>query len=201
MWAVVPVKSLDRSKERLARTLPPEARQALVLRMLEDVLTALAACRSIAGTLVVGSDEVVERIAHRHGASFLRERGSDLNAAIDQAARSLGSEDAMLVVPADVPLIDPADVESIALRHPSTRPALSLVPDRHKDRTAALLASPPGAITFCFGPDSFREHRQSAERAGAALSLLELDSLALDIDTEEDLALLGAHFGNRAVQA
>src|ERR1700680_3207545 len=42
IWAVVPVKELDRAKERLAPVLPPERRRALMLAMLEDVLTALA---------------------------------------------------------------------------------------------------------------------------------------------------------------
>ena len=41
VWAVVPVKELDRAKERLAQVLPPERRQALMLAMLEDVLAAL----------------------------------------------------------------------------------------------------------------------------------------------------------------
>ena len=43
LCAVVPVKELDRAKERLAPVLPPEQRRALMLAMLEDVLTALAA--------------------------------------------------------------------------------------------------------------------------------------------------------------
>src|SRR5258707_490022 len=47
MWAVVPVKELDRAKERLAPVLPPERRRALMLAMLEDVLTALAASAEI----------------------------------------------------------------------------------------------------------------------------------------------------------
>jgi 2-phospho-L-lactate guanylyltransferase len=190
MWAVVPVKRLDHSKERLAGALSPKERRALVLGMLDDVLSALSACRSIAAIAVVGSDDEVAQIAELHGASFVREQEHDLNSALEQAARELECDEAMLVVPADVPLLDPADVESIVRRHPPQRPSLSLVPDRHRERTAALLASPPCAIAFRFGPDSFAEHQRAAQRAGAALTLLELDNLALDVDTEEDLALV-----------
>ena len=53
VWAVVPVKELDRAKERLAAVLPPERRRALMLAMLEDVLTALAATPGLDGLAVV----------------------------------------------------------------------------------------------------------------------------------------------------
>jgi 2-phospho-L-lactate guanylyltransferase len=199
MRVVVPVKRLERSKERLKDALSPEARRELVLRMLREVLSALKASDSVEGVLVIGHDVEVARIAELYGASFTLERSEGLNAAVEQAASELGEDDAMLVVPADVPLLDPSDIDSIALHHPAARPALSLVPDRHKDRTAALLASPPRAIGFRFGPDSFLEHKRAAERGGVALSLLELHNLALDVDTEEDLALV-RHEQERQIQ-
>src|SRR5262249_963448 len=53
LWAVVPIKERSSAKERLAPILRPEARQALALAMLEDVLEALTATRGIGGLLVV----------------------------------------------------------------------------------------------------------------------------------------------------
>src|SRR5262249_56246115 len=68
LWAVVPVKERISAKERLAPVLRPEARQALALAMLEDVLAALAATAGIAELLVVTVDAEAGRLAARYGA-------------------------------------------------------------------------------------------------------------------------------------
>ena len=46
-WAIVPVKSLEQAKQRLAAVLPLEARRRLMLTMLEDVLGDAPARRAI----------------------------------------------------------------------------------------------------------------------------------------------------------
>jgi 2-phospho-L-lactate guanylyltransferase (CobY/MobA/RfbA family) len=50
-----------------------------------------------------------------------------------------------------------------------------------------------------FGPDSAKRHREAAAQTGAALAELRLDSLALDLDSPEDLAsfLAAAGAGRR----
>src|SRR5260370_41796974 len=70
-WAVVPVKELDRAKERLALVLPPERRRGLMLAMLEDVLTALAATTGLSGLAVVTVDAAACRLAARYGARII----------------------------------------------------------------------------------------------------------------------------------
>ena len=62
LWAVVPVKELDRAKERLASRLSSELRRALMLAMLEDVLAALAITPGIAGILAVTVDPAARRL-------------------------------------------------------------------------------------------------------------------------------------------
>jgi len=68
LWAVVPVKERVAAKERLAPILRPEARQALALAMLEDVLAAVTAAPGIAGLLVVTVDAEAGELAARYGA-------------------------------------------------------------------------------------------------------------------------------------
>jgi 2-phospho-L-lactate guanylyltransferase (CobY/MobA/RfbA family) len=53
MWAIVPIKSLESAKRRLADVLNPDERRALMLAMARDVLTALARCQRLAGVLIV----------------------------------------------------------------------------------------------------------------------------------------------------
>src|SRR5579875_3859931 len=69
LWAVVPVKELERAKERLAPLLAPALRRALMLAMLEDVLAALAATPPLAGIVVATVDAEAERLARRDGAA------------------------------------------------------------------------------------------------------------------------------------
>jgi 2-phospho-L-lactate guanylyltransferase len=51
---------------------------------------------------------------------------------------------------------------------------------------------PPDALTPSFGPGSAARHLSEAARAGTEAELVEVPSLALDIDTPEDLAALEA---------
>jgi 2-phospho-L-lactate guanylyltransferase len=63
-WAIVPVKSLEQAKQRLAAVLPLEARRRLMMVMLEDVLATLRHVERLGPVLVVTPDaEVAERAA------------------------------------------------------------------------------------------------------------------------------------------
>ena len=50
-----------------------------------------------------------------------------------------------------------------------------------------MLCSPPGALPFAFGHDSFGPHREAAWAQGIAPTILALPGLGLDIDTPDDL--------------
>ena len=53
---------------------------------------------------------------------------------------------------------------------------------------------PAGLIDYDFGPGSFERHCERALSAGARLEIVELDSLALDMDEPEDLDLVSEEF-------
>jgi 2-phospho-L-lactate guanylyltransferase len=65
-----------------------------------------------------------------------------------------------------------------------------IVPDRHGQGTNALLLTPPDVMEPAFGEGSFARHAARARAAGAAVRVADLPSLALDVDTPEDLAAL-----------
>jgi 2-phospho-L-lactate guanylyltransferase len=125
-WAIVPVKSLAEVKQRLAPVLPLDARRRLVLTMLEDVLAALAQVETLGPVLVVTPDATVAELAERRGALILREprgRGHSAAALAGFAeARAHGAAQA-LTLPADVPLVTPAELVAVlaAARSPSPR--------------------------------------------------------------------------------
>ena len=190
MWAVVPVKLLARTKQRLMPFLSCDEREALACAMLDDVLSALTEAPSLAGVVVVTGDARAAAMAREAGASVLPDAdNAGTTAAVTEAARYLVATgcEGMLVVPADVPLITPADIETIVEVHRAAR-SVTLVPASIDGGTNALACSPPDAIPFCFGDDSFRRHREAARACGIEPQTLELERVGHDIDRPDDLA-------------
>ena len=198
-WAVVPVKPLRRAKSRLSSMLGAEERLALSRQMLNRVLEALAGVPEIERTLVVSRDSEPMALARHHGARTLSERPPiDLNQALQQATRAaVGSgASAVLVVPADLPLVTMDDLrELVAMAGPP--PVVVLAPDRRQAGTNALLVSPAGLIEYVFGPSSFDRHRASALAAGARVLVCDRPGLALDLDLPEDLGLFREASGGK----
>jgi len=196
--AILPVKGLAEAKQRLARELAPELRQALAEAMLADVLTALGQCAELDAVLVVSGASAAHRIARDHDALVIHDHDRGHNAA---ASRGIGaalewSAERALLVPGDCPLLDPAELDQL-LGDPVAAPAVLVVPDRHGTGTNALLLSPPGALAPSFGPGSCARHLADANRAGVRGELVQVPSLALDIDTPEDLAAIREVFAVR----
>src|SRR6202043_1649533 len=93
IWAVIPVKETAGAKQRLGDAVPRHLRPGLVLAMLEDVLTAVAQARGLAGIAVVTLDPAAQALAQRYGARILTDdaRGGH-TAAVAAAARTLEAE-------------------------------------------------------------------------------------------------------------
>ena len=189
LWAVVPVKERVSAKERLAPILRPEARQALALAMLEDVLTAVTAARGIAGLLVVTVDAEAGRLAARFGARLTEAGARDGHTgAVSAAARLLAAEGraGMLTLPGDIPLVTPAEIACVLAAHPPA-PSFTIVPSHDERGSNAIACSPPDVAPLRFGENSFYPHLQTAEVCGIRPNLLRLPGIALDIDNPEDV--------------
>ncbi len=59
---------------------------------------------------------------------------------------------------------------------------------------------PVGLIEYDFGPNSFQRHCELARSAGARLEIVDLPSIALDVDLPEDLDRVGEEFENYLVK-
>jgi 2-phospho-L-lactate guanylyltransferase len=66
-----------------------------------------------------------------------------------------------------------------------------IAPADARSGTNALLVSPPDAIAPGFGPGSLERHLRAAEAAGASTQLVVDAALGFDLDTPDDLAVLG----------
>jgi 2-phospho-L-lactate guanylyltransferase len=189
--AVLPVKRFDAAKRRLGGGVDEERRQALVAAMLEDVLEAIGAARSIERTIVVSGEPRAQTIAADAGAEIVPDPGDEghVEAALAGIARAeQGEGRCVVLLPGDCPLLDPRELDRLLTGVPERY--VAIVPDRHGTGTNALVLSPPGAIEPAFGEGSCARHMTAAREAGIPFAVEDLPSLALDLDTPADLVAL-----------
>jgi 2-phospho-L-lactate/phosphoenolpyruvate guanylyltransferase len=197
--AILPVKRFPAAKQRLREGVEPTRREELVQAMFTDVLRALRHA-DLEAILVVTGSPVARRVALKEGAEVLADEETGHNAAASlgvAAARQRGAERALLV-PGDCPALDPQELDAL-LHRTVQSPSAIVVPDRHVTGTNALLLTPPDSLAPAFGPDSCQRHVRLAREAGLDVEVVQVPSLALDIDTPEDLALLSGADPERAL--
>lgn len=198
--AILPVKSFSAAKQRLSDVVGAGSRQALAQAMFSDVLGSLRRVPGIDEIAVVTADKTAESAASGERVRVLEdtEQAGQSQAALIgiRYALAAGYERALLV-PGDTPLLDPGELAGLIA---GTR-AVVIVPDRHGSGTNALVLLPPDAIEPSFGPGSFARHVAAAETAGVPHRVEAVPTLALDVDTPDDLAELAAVLDGRRGQA
>ncbi len=185
--AILPIKRFSEAKQRLVPEVSTGLRRLLVEAMLSDVLVALRRATAVEATLAVTSDPDAEAIAAAYGALLRSDPGGGHSGAAGEGIRyalERGFERAFLV-PGDCPALDPREVDALLERSAPERSAL-VVPDRHGTGTNALLLSPPDALQPAFGPGSRERHERLAAAADVSCEVVEVSTLALDLDTPED---------------
>ena len=192
LWAIVPVKPLRRGKTRLAKVLSEDQRAALNKRLLTHTLDTITQLPDLEQVLVVSRDPEALAIARYHGARTVLEDGTPhLNIAITRATAvaMMYSVNGVLILPADLPQMKPEDV-TVMVNAGKFSETVVIAPDHRKQGTNALLLRPPDLIKFSFGENSFFRHVSQANAKGARVEVVELPSLARDVDYPEDLAFL-----------
>jgi 2-phospho-L-lactate guanylyltransferase len=197
--AILPVKRFVAAKARLGDELSGGTRRALTEAMVTDVLMALRRTQAVHEVLLVTSEPAAEAIGRGYGANVLHDdvEGGQSPAALIGIAHALESgATRVLLVPGDCPALDPAELTEL-LERPQLGRAVTIVPDRHGTGTNALLLTPPDVIEPAFGPGSRERHEQLAAAAGVPCTIEEIPTLALDVDTAEDLAALRQALADR----
>jgi 2-phospho-L-lactate guanylyltransferase len=188
LCAVVPVKEVAQAKQRLAGVLSTSQREQLALAMFEDLLVALSS--ELSDVLVVTVDPAAIALATRFGARVTADGARDGHTgAVTTAARRLVAEQRdMLAIPADIPLVQAADIRHLIAAH-GDPPAFTIVPARDELGSNAILMSPAGAVPLQFGDNSYFPHLAAARAQGVAPRVVRLPRIELDIDRPDDLAL------------
>jgi 2-phospho-L-lactate guanylyltransferase len=189
LWAIIPVKPLNRAKSRLAEVLSPEQRYLFAEMMLRRLLNVLSEVPQVTGTLVVSRDTKALAIAREMGAKTVQESGpAELNMALARATEvvRIWRGGAVLILPADLPFVTHEDIVAIAEMGRFGKTVV-IATDHEEDGTNALLVRPVGLIPYGYGSKSYERHTIAAKLAGAEVKVYESENIKLDIDIPQDL--------------
>jgi 2-phospho-L-lactate guanylyltransferase len=190
--ALIPVKGFSNAKQRLSPLLGAADRALLAEAMFREVLTEVVRTPGLKETFVVTGDEKAAQIAAALGARVIREAAEKGETdAVDCARLELKrmAREAVLIIPADMPLVRSRDLEGLLAQVPegASAPFALLVPSHDRLGTNALLLAPPDVIRLRFGYDSFSYHKSQLSAQGLPIRVLENERIALDIDEPRDL--------------
>jgi 2-phospho-L-lactate guanylyltransferase len=194
IWAIVPVKPLRRGKSRLAGLLTEEQRTGLNRYLLEHTLTILNKISDIEHTLVVSRDPAALALTRSMGGRTVLEDGApQFNTAIQRAtivAQSQGAR-AVLILPADLPLVEPADLEAL-LSQGQAAPVVVIAPDRRRGRNERVIYQPGRIDRIWLWARLFPAPLLSVPpRPVPPWWWLRSDRIGLDLDLPEDLEIVG----------
>lgn len=189
IWAVIPIKALEKAKNRLASVLSVKDRKKLVLQLFKHTLKELADWQILEGILVVSSDPIFNRFAEPYGFEFLLEKQPNgLNGSVQLAAEYLESKgvEAMLAIHGDLPLVSQKELNRLVEAAPAH--GILIAPDRHHSGTNVLWVAPPLIIPFAYGCESFQKHQELANNVNCPLVIFQSKTLGLDIDFPDDFS-------------
>ena len=172
---LVPFRGAE-GKRRLAPA-TPEARVALGLAMLADVLSAAVA---VDATTVVTDDEAAWRVAAELEVDVLAGLPRGQGSAVEAALRRLEPFGPVLVVNADLPCVQPADLRALLDAVPPGGIAVAPAAD---GTTNALALADASLFQPLYGPGSAERFLALAEQGVR----VDHPNLADDVDTLEDL--------------
>jgi len=185
---LIPFKA-DRRKSRLSRVLDVEGRRQLAGLMLLDVLRAFRGASLLSSCYVVTSDVDAMALARGAGARFVAERRDEgVNAAVRTGVKALGRDHDYMVMPSDLPLLVPAEINcALAWRR---RFDCVISPSISFDGTNLLLFSGNSAPVLSYDSNSFWNHIHSAAQKRLSLVVYCGKGVLYDVDTPEDLLTL-----------
>lgn len=169
--------------------------------MLHDVLSALHQWKDRPSVGIVTSDAYATQLANEYKFGIIPDpENPGETGAIEMATQVCveRGEDSTLIIPADIPLIQPWELETIYKQAPAE--GTVLVPAGDGRGTNAAFRRPANLFPLRFGNDSFKPHHAAAQATGQPCLILNLPGIAVDIDNPEDLQQLMALPGNTRAQ-
>jgi len=151
-------------------------------------MVALSGLRPKSHVLVVTADDELGSIARSYDAEVMLDRWEDgVTRAVREATIAMSDRgfDTAMIIPADVPLVQPGELTELLQTHAER--GITIVPADSDQGTNAIIASPPTAIAFNYGPNSLYRHLDQVRQAGLTARVMQVTGLNLDVDRPSDL--------------
>lgn len=178
--AIIPIKEPDLRKTRLAQSLSSRDRARTSHYMLLHVARTVARHRAVDELVLLSESVPLDWIW-----SWRKDEGRGLNAELD-AARSATHTPGVLIIHADLPLVNLDDID--ALIAGASEHGVAIAPDRHGSGTNAIAIRREIDLNFQFGADSYNLHLQQM----GSCAIIVREGLGFDLDTPVDLELIMA---------
>jgi 2-phospho-L-lactate/phosphoenolpyruvate guanylyltransferase len=193
IFAIVPVKRFENAKSRLAKVLSSAERIKLCELLLYDTLNTLKKASMISDVILVSSDVRAEKIAKGYEVRFLKENtDTGVNAAVALADDycSEARATATIVIPQDLPLLLPGDIDRICESSREYEKCLVICPSHRYDGSNALLRKPSMLLQTHYDDNSYQTHLKLAREIGANIRVVLSQRIMTDLDTVEDIQKL-----------
>jgi 2-phospho-L-lactate guanylyltransferase len=183
MNVLIPVKSLEHAKSRLNDSLSPDERKHLVLQMLDHVIDIVQSCKEITKITIVTPDEEIKNHVQKREISVLSEEKPGYNESLTKAAAH-EKGNALLTIAADLPLLTTDDINHLLQLAKSHDIVLAPAKD---GGTNAVFMKFALILPYLFGEHSFEYYKKTAQEKKLSVGIYQSETIAFDIDTEEDL--------------
>lgn len=157
--------------------------------MLEIVVDALFQAEHVSGILLVSDSTNLAEFTLKEKVIILETQTTNLRDAVTQAGRFASKQlrcPTTFVVPADLPLISPKDIDFAISQHER----VTIIPDVRLKGTNGIIATPPNGFEYVFNGRSYHQHHQNAQVAGLNPKSLQIESFSYDVDTFDDLMMV-----------
>ena len=190
---VIPIKSFSKSKSRL--NLSQSDTKYLCETMLKEILLVISEAKSIDDIIIVSKDESALDIGKKFNCiEIIDEKESGVNDAVSLANEFLveHSYSCSIVLPQDVPLIFPEDLDNLIRFYQNNEHAI-IVPSRHFDGTNALLRIPMPNMKTRYDEGNYKFQFEPIKTARMKYSLALIHRIMIDIDNIEDVNYVIKH--------
>ena len=189
--AIVPFRGFPEGKTRLAALLSADQRVQLNRAMLHDVCTALAGAALISSVTILSCDDSAALEAQDLGVRFIQQPSSilGLNSAINHIQDMYKDSSALLIIPADLPLITSSEIDRL-VRAGSTNTRMVAIAPSFDGGTNGLMLKPPTIILTDYGFGSADKHQAAARNVRAPISIVRSLQWSLDVDSPEHLTTI-----------
>jgi 2-phospho-L-lactate guanylyltransferase len=177
--AFIPIKKFSSSKNRLANIISSSEREILAASMAKKTIDTLHNSKICNSITVVTNDS---NLHLDYSTSYFT--NSSLNDALNEAIYAQTTNDAVLIMHADLPKINERDLHELA--HSFDMKKVSIISDLSSQGTNCLMFNSAISFDLKFGFNSYNLFMDEFKNNGLNFKDISIESLQDDLDSEED---------------